>query len=107
MIALGLTNDASMPKKLLYSLKGKQEADEQVKPIINIVDFVKVFKRDRFVDQTIDRVKEIILKKDAAERARRKARASPSPPPAMKPKVIYDVEAAAEVDSIVGDRPLS
>lgn len=50
MIALGLINDTSMTKKLLYSLKGKHEADEQVKPIINIVDFVKVFKRDRFVD---------------------------------------------------------
>ena len=107
MIALGLINDTSMTTKLLYSLKGKRETEEHVKPILNIIDFVKVFKRDKFVDQTIDKVKEIILKKDAAERAKRRAKASPSPPPGGKPKVIFDEEAAAEVGSIAGDRPLS
>jgi hypothetical protein len=62
LIALGLINDTNMTKKLLFCLKGRRELDSMIKQDLNIVDFVKVFKRDRFVDDTLNHVKNIIAK---------------------------------------------
>ena len=77
-----------------------------IKQDLNIVDFVKVFKRDRFVDDTLNHVKNIIAKnKETLKRRQPKEHSSPLAT-LPKPKIVFEDE-GAELESISGDRPFS
>ena len=71
MIALGLISGKQSINKLLKSLHGNNQAAETspsqhlnipVKTNITIIDFVKIFKTNPFVDKTLESIKNHVLK---------------------------------------------